>query len=146
MAIYWPFFRVNIDSSLISYFLRQLVAFIVGKFEYIETVTKNLPKPITCRVYVLPGKTEEAEFALSVTPLALEYFTELFGVAYPLPKMDLITIPDFESGAMENWGLVTYRAIRLLFNEKTSDLSYKRHIAVSWKPAHKKMQFCETPD
>ncbi|KAH7054028.1 aminopeptidase [Linnemannia elongata] len=106
-----------------------LVAFIVGKFEYIETVTKNLPKPITCRVYVLPGKTEEAEFALSVTPLALEYFTELFGVAYPLPKMDLITIPDFESGAMENWGLVTYRAIRLLFNEKTSDLSYKRHIA-----------------
>ncbi|KAF9348049.1 Aminopeptidase 2 mitochondrial [Mortierella sp. AD094] len=106
-----------------------LVAFIVGKFEYIETVTKNLPKPITCRVYVLPGKTEEAEFALSVTPLALEYFTELFGVAYPLPKMDLITIPDFESGAMENWGLVTYRSIRLLFNEKTSDLSYKRHIA-----------------
>ncbi|KAG0195736.1 Aminopeptidase 2 mitochondrial, partial [Mortierella sp. GBA30] len=106
-----------------------LVAFIVGKFEYVETVTKNLPKPITCRVYVLPGKTEEAEFALSVTPLALEYFTDLFGVAYPLPKMDLITIPDFESGAMENWGLVTYRAIRLLFNEKTSDLSYKRHIA-----------------
>ncbi|KAG0375070.1 Aminopeptidase 2 mitochondrial [Mortierella sp. AD032] len=106
-----------------------LVAFIVGKFEYIETVTKNLPTPITCRVYVLPGKTEEAEFALSVTPLALEYFTELFGIAYPLPKMDLITIPDFESGAMENWGLVTYRAIRLLFNEKTSDLSYKRHIA-----------------
>ncbi|KAK3825248.1 MAG: aminopeptidase [Benniella sp.] len=106
-----------------------LVAFIVGKFEYIETVTKNLPTPITCRVYVLPGKTEEAQFALSVTPLALEYFTELFGVAYPLPKMDLITIPDFESGAMENWGLVTYRSIRLLFNEKTSDLSYKRHIA-----------------
>ncbi|KAG0343893.1 Aminopeptidase 2 mitochondrial [Podila humilis] len=106
-----------------------LVAFIVGKFEYIETVTKNLPTPIKCRVYVLPGKTEEAEFALSVTPLALEYFTELFGVPYPLPKMDLITIPDFESGAMENWGLVTYRAIRLLFNEKTSDLSYKRHIA-----------------
>lgn len=95
-------------------------------------MTKNLPKPITCRVYVLPGKTEEAEFALSVTPLALEYFTELFGVAYPLPKMDLITIPDFESGAMENWGLVTYRAIRLLFNEKTSDLSYKRHIAVRY--------------
>lgn len=94
-------------------------------------MTKNLPTPITCRVYVLPGKTEEAKFALSVTPLALEYFTELFGVAYPLPKMDLITIPDFESGAMENWGLVTYRSIRLLFNEKTSDLSYKRHIAVS---------------
>ncbi|KAF9963760.1 Aminopeptidase 2 mitochondrial [Modicella reniformis] len=106
-----------------------LVAFIVGKFEYIETVTENLPTPIICRVYVLPGKTEEAKFALSVTPLALEYFTELFGVAYPLPKMDLITIPDFESGAMENWGLVTYRSIRLLFNEKTSDLSYKRHIA-----------------
>ncbi|KAF9427522.1 Aminopeptidase 2 mitochondrial [Podila epigama] len=106
-----------------------LVAFIVGEFEYIETVTKNLPTPVTCRVYVLPGKTDEAKFALSVTPLALEYFTELFGVAYPLPKMDLITIPDFESGAMENWGLVTYRSIRLLFNEKTSDLSYKRHIA-----------------
>ncbi|KAG0231570.1 Aminopeptidase 2 mitochondrial [Actinomortierella wolfii] len=106
-----------------------LVAFIVGKFEYIETTTKNLPTPITCRVYVVPGKTEEARFALSVTPMALEYFTELFGVPYPLPKMDLITIPDFESGAMENWGLVTYRAIRLLFNEETSDLSYKRHIA-----------------
>ncbi|KAF9585828.1 Aminopeptidase 2 mitochondrial [Lunasporangiospora selenospora] len=106
-----------------------LVAFIVGNFEYIETVTKNLEKPVTCRVYVLPGKKEEARFALSVTPLALEYFTELFGVAYPLPKMDLITIPDFESGAMENWGLVTYRSIRLLFDEKTSDLSYKRHIA-----------------
>ncbi|KAG0265873.1 Aminopeptidase 2 mitochondrial [Actinomortierella ambigua] len=106
-----------------------LVAFIVGKFEYIETTTKNLPTPVTCRVYVVPGKKEEARFALSVTPMALEYFTELFGVPYPLPKMDLITIPDFESGAMENWGLVTYRAIRLLFDEKTSDLSYKRHIA-----------------
>ncbi|KAF9364033.1 hypothetical protein BGX34_002684 [Mortierella sp. NVP85] len=108
-----------------------LVAWAVGEFEYIETTTTKLEKPVTCRVYTLPGLKEQGRFALEITPKVLEYFSEIFGTAYPLPKLDHLAVPDFDAGAMENWGLVTYRTVALLFDEKTSDLRFKEQVAVT---------------
>ncbi|KAF8960586.1 hypothetical protein BGZ46_001541 [Entomortierella lignicola] len=106
-----------------------LVAFAVGDFEYIETTTTKLENPIKCRVYTLPGLTEQGRFALEITPRILEYFTEIFGIAYPLPKLDHIAVPDFDAGAMENWGLITYRTTALLYDERSSDTADKEEVA-----------------
>ncbi|KAF9949308.1 hypothetical protein BGZ65_007423 [Modicella reniformis] len=106
-----------------------LIAFAVGDFEYIETTTTKLQKPITCRVYTLPGLVEQGRFALEITPRILEYFTEIFGIEYPLPKMDHIAVPDFDAGAMENWGLIAYRTVALLFDENTSAAADKEEVA-----------------
>ncbi|GJJ74377.1 aminopeptidase 2 [Entomortierella parvispora] len=106
-----------------------LVAWAVGDFEYVESTTTKLEKPVVCRVYTLPGLKEQGRFAVEITPKILEYFSEIFGTAYPLPKMDQIAVPDFDMGAMENWGLVTYRTVALLFDEKTSDLRFKEQVA-----------------
>ncbi|KAF9579249.1 hypothetical protein BGW38_004571, partial [Lunasporangiospora selenospora] len=106
-----------------------LIAWAVGDFEYTETTTTKLKNPVVCRVYTLPGLKEQGRFALEITPKILEYFSEIFGTDYPLPKLDQIAVPDFDMGAMENWGLVTYRTVALLFDEKTSDLRFKEQVA-----------------
>ncbi|KAJ3214021.1 Aminopeptidase 2 mitochondrial [Dinochytrium kinnereticum] len=110
-----------------------LVAFAVGDIEFIETTaTPKAPadaKPIKVRVYTLKGEVEQGRFGLEVAARTLEYFSEYFNEAYPLPKCDLIAIPDFAAGAMENWGLITYRNIYLLFDEKRSSSVAKQRIA-----------------
>ncbi|EIE91503.1 hypothetical protein G6F46_002840 [Rhizopus delemar] len=108
-----------------------LVAFCVGPFEYIEAFTSGEynGRPIRSRVYTLPGSSEQGRHALNVCTLALEYFAKVFGEPYPLPKVDMIAIPDFEAGAMENWGLITYRTVALLFDEKSSSIAYKKSTA-----------------
>ncbi|KAI8825989.1 peptidase family M1-domain-containing protein [Fimicolochytrium jonesii] len=109
-----------------------LLAFAVGDLEYIEaTATPKSPadaKPLVCRVYTLPGHKHKGHFALEVCARTLEFFSEYFDIAYPLPKMDLIAIPDFSAGAMENWGLVTYREILLLYDEKLTSAGTKQQI------------------
>ncbi|KAI7900637.1 aminopeptidase [Cokeromyces recurvatus] len=108
-----------------------LLAFCVGPFEYIESFTsgEHNGKPIRARVYTLPGASEQGRHALNVCTKALEYFAKVFGEPYPLPKVDMVAIPDFEAGAMENWGLITYRTVALLFDEKSSSIVYKKSTA-----------------
>ncbi|OMJ09869.1 Aminopeptidase 1, partial [Smittium culicis] len=117
-----------------------LLAFIVGELEYIEDYTSGEynGKPIRCRVYTPPGQKERGRFALGVATKALEFFAQSFGIAYPLPKLDQVAIPDFEAGAMENWGLVTYRTVALLVDEATSGSRAKQQVAatVSHELAH----------
>lgn len=60
------------------------------------------------------------QHALYVASKALAFFEDSFGIKYPLPKSDLLAIPDFAAGAMENWGAVTYRETRLLVDAKTT--------------------------
>lgn len=103
-----------------------LLAVIVGPFEAVESV--DMKRPI--RVYTTPGKKEHGRFALEVACKALPYYEDYFGVGYPLPKMDLIAIPDFASGAMENWGLVTYRETCVLFDPKNTSTERKQFIAI----------------
>ena len=110
-----------------------LLAMAVGEFDFLHSkAVPKLPvgaKPIDVRVYTLRGQSEQGKFGLDVAVRTLEFFSAYFDVAYPLPKMDLIAIPDFAAGAMENWGLVTYREIYLLYDEKTTSSSVKQRIA-----------------
>ena len=59
-------------------------------------------------------RAQQLQFALTVTAAVLTAFEQLFGVPFTLPKLDLVAIPDFGAGAMENWGLITYRCAALV--------------------------------
>ncbi len=104
-----------------------LLAFIVGEFEYIEGKTRD---NVQVRVFTTKGKSRQAKFALEVAIKSLEFYNEYFDIPYPLPVLDMIAIPDFESGAMENWGAVTYRETALLVDEKNSSLPNKQWTAL----------------
>jgi aminopeptidase 2 len=103
-----------------------LLAFIVGDLNYIETNAFRLP----VRVYAPVGQDiEHGRFSLELAAKTLEFYEKAFGAPYPLPKMDMVAIPDFSAGAMENWGLVTYRVVDLLLDEATSSAIKKERVA-----------------
>ena len=104
-----------------------LVAFIVGEFDYVETKSSD---NVMVRVYTPVNKKEQGLFALEVAAKALPFYKDYFKIAYPLPKMDLIAIPDFAFSAMENWGLVTYRETCLLVDAKNTSSERKQWIAL----------------
>ena len=91
-----------------------LVAFVVGKLETTETVDVD---GVPLRVVCTPGKLPLAEFALEVGAFALRFFTEYFNIPYPGDKVDLVAIPDFAAGAMENLGCITFRDTALLIDK-----------------------------
>ncbi|TPX67464.1 hypothetical protein CcCBS67573_g07482 [Chytriomyces confervae] len=117
-----------------------LLAFAVGDFESIETVAKPSGKnPITIRVSSLRGSASQGQFALGVGAQTLEYFSEYFDEAYPLPKLDMIALPDLTwDAAMENWGLVIFSNNMLLCNEMTATSKSKKETAhiIARKLAH----------
>lgn len=104
-----------------------LLAFIAGEFESIEKKTKD---QVRVRVFTTPGKKDQAKFALDVACKCLEFYNNYFGIKYPLPLLDMIAIPDFASGAMENWGAVTYRESTLLIDEEHSSTANKQWVAL----------------
>ncbi|GMG19029.1 unnamed protein product [Ambrosiozyma monospora] len=104
-----------------------LVAFIVGDLTYIESEYKFRDIPV--RVYTTPGYVEKGRFSVELAAKALEYYEQVFDIKYPLPKMDMVGIHDFSAGAMENWGLITYRMVDLLFDEKKSTLATKLRVS-----------------
>src|SRR6202451_1910208 len=91
-----------------------LGAFAVGKLEMTETVDVD---GVPLRVVCTPGKLPLAEFALEVGAFALRFFTEYFNIPYPGDKVDLVAIPDFAAGAMENLGCITFRDTALLIDK-----------------------------
>uniref|UniRef100_A0A803JZ71 Aminopeptidase n=1 Tax=Xenopus tropicalis TaxID=8364 RepID=A0A803JZ71_XENTR len=99
-----------------------LVAFIVSDFKSISQVTNH---GVRISVYATPEKIDQAEYALKAAVKLLDFYEDYFNISYPLPKQDLAAIPDFQSGAMENWGLTTYRESALLHDPKTSTASHK---------------------
>ena len=103
-----------------------LLAYIIGEFDSIATLTSG---GVEVRVYTPLGKAPLARFALDVAKRALEYYEKLFRIPYPLSKMDLVAVPDFAAGAMENWGLITYRELALLIDEEKSTLDRKQRVA-----------------
>ena len=97
----------------------------VGEFEFIQSKSgKTLVRVITTQ-----GKKHQGRLSLEFTKQFLSYFEKYFKISYPLPKLDMIAIPDFASGAMENWGAITFRETILLYDPKTSSTETKQHIA-----------------
>jgi aminopeptidase 2 len=103
-----------------------LLAFIVGEFNVIESNDFRIP----VRVYAPPDSDiSHGKFSVDLAAQTLAFYEKQFDSKFPLPKMDMVAIPDFSAGAMENWGLVTYRVVDILFNEKTSSASTKKRVA-----------------
>ncbi|KAF5277379.1 hypothetical protein FQA39_LY06192 [Lamprigera yunnana] len=107
-----------------------LSCFIVCDFKSNDDViTPSVGEPFPLRVFSTAAQVNKTLFALDVGKSVMEYFTSYFGIPYPLPKLDLIAIPDFVSGAMEHWGLVTFRETALLFDENTGSSRNKQRVA-----------------
>lgn len=102
-----------------------LVAFTVGEFKCVESTYFRVP----VKVWATPGLEQKGTFSADLGARTLEFFEKKFGIEYPLPKMDMVAIHDFSAGAMENWGLVTYRVVDLLFDEKTDGAATKQRVA-----------------
>ncbi|KAI5841250.1 peptidase family M1-domain-containing protein [Tricharina praecox] len=105
-----------------------LYAWACGEFEYVESFTEREYEgrgKLPVRVYTTKGLAEQGRFALENACKIVDYFSEIFKIDYPLPKVDLLAVHEF----MENWGLITYRTTAVLFDEKTSDARYKTRVA-----------------
>ncbi len=96
----------------------------VGEFARITSKYRN----IEIGVITTPGKEKYSKLALDYASKFLAYYEKYFGIRFPLPKMDLIAIPDFAAGAMENWGAITFRETALLGDEKSA-VATKQRIA-----------------
>ncbi len=103
-----------------------LVALVVGPFVSSTPVVAN---GVEIKVWATPGHKDECAFARNAAEKMLPYFESYFGVPYPLKKLDLIAIPDFAAGAMENLGAITFRESRLLVDEKSASATTKQDVA-----------------
>uniref|UniRef100_A0A667XWA7 Aminopeptidase n=1 Tax=Myripristis murdjan TaxID=586833 RepID=A0A667XWA7_9TELE len=133
-----------------------LVAFIICDFKSVSATTSS---GIKVSIYAAPEKWQQTHYALEVAVKMMDFFEKYFNILYPLPKQGkllfkflgpnttlplrhalivflifsfpyLIAIPDFQSGAMENWGLTTYRETSLLFDPLTSSVSDKLYVTM----------------
>ena len=123
-----------------------LVAVVIGNLTSVERTVAPAnstagaaaaPAPRRVSVWGPPGRVANLEFAADVAAKVLPAFEAAFGVPYALPKLDLVAIPDFSAGAMENWGLITYRETALL-TSPTSSATDLRHVTtvVAHEMAH----------
>ncbi|MFY9559164.1 MAG: M1 family metallopeptidase [Terriglobales bacterium] len=111
-----------------------LVAIAVGQFEALEGEADGIP----IRVWGTPGKKQLGGFALESAKFFMHYFNQYFGIKYPFEKLDLIGLPDFAAGAMENTGCITFREVVLLIDDKRASIRLKREVAdvLSHEMAH----------
>lgn len=105
-----------------------LLAFVCGEMVYKEAKTKD---GVTVRCWASAAQdTTWLDYSVNETVNLIEFYNEYFGVPYPLAKCDQVALPDFESGAMENWGLITYRETVLLSDPKNISLSTQQLITL----------------
>jgi aminopeptidase N len=124
-----------------------LVTIVIGNF---SCTTAILPPPSAgllppgvqtpvIRVYTVPGAQSQAAVALHTARASIDRMTTLLTSSFPLPKLDLVAIPDYPSGATEHWGLITFRETTLLLDEAASSRDIERvatvvahEVAHSW--------------
>lgn len=115
--------QIERDNTLITSFQTTpsmstyLLAWVVGKLTYQEAITKD---GVIIRAYATPANHHKLGHALNAAVECLEYLNDYFDLPYPLPKCDLVALPDFSSGAMENWGCITFRESTMLVDEHSS--------------------------
>eukprot|EP00834_Sanchytrium_tribonematis_P002509 NODE_79_length_23048_cov_0.747614.p3 type:complete len:685 gc:universal NODE_79_length_23048_cov_0.747614:8639-10693(+) len=127
-----PYKKVTFEKTPIM--STYILAMATGEFDYIESssVPGNGLDAIPVRAYgpknTKVGNIKEAKFALDVTCRALPEFAERFDMPYPIEKLDLLAVPDFSAGAMENFGLITFRTI-LMYITESSSLQHQQQCA-----------------
>jgi aminopeptidase N/puromycin-sensitive aminopeptidase len=103
-----------------------LVAFLVGDFQ----CSSGEQDGVAIRTCATPDKVALTTYGVDVAKYVLHYYNTYFGIPYPLKKLDLIGLPDFEAGAMENFGAITYRETALLIDPKTASINAKTGVAL----------------
>lgn len=104
-----------------------LLAFVCGDLHFLEAKTKQ---GVIIRTYATPGNVKHTKFALDVAVKCLEFYNDYFGIGYPLAKCDLIALPDFAAGAMENWGCITFREQAMLVDPENTSLGSQQYVAL----------------
>lgn len=105
-----------------------LLAFVVGD---LQRKTAKTNSGVEVNVYATVAQPANSlDFALKSAVELIEFYDDYFGTPYPLPKSDHVALPDFSSGAMENWGLITYRQIALLTDPENSSIDQRQHVAL----------------
>eukprot|EP01121_Diplochlamys_sp_Union-15-3_P007710 TRINITY_DN1984_c0_g1_i2.p1 TRINITY_DN1984_c0_g1~~TRINITY_DN1984_c0_g1_i2.p1 ORF type:complete len:533 (-),score=88.36 TRINITY_DN1984_c0_g1_i2:251-1849(-) len=111
-----------------------LLAWVIGQLDSINStlnypdITKELPAR-DIRIWTVPGHSHEATFALSTALDMIRWYEGYFDIPYPLPKMDLVALPDFSFGAMENWGLLLFRQDLILKKVDDTSAAKKQDVA-----------------
>jgi aminopeptidase N len=103
-----------------------LVAFLVGDFQ----CTAGRSDGVAIRSCATPDKVALTPYALDIATYVLHYYNNYFGIPYPLKKLDLIALPDFEAGAMENFGAITYRETDMLIDPKIASVYAQKEVAL----------------
>jgi aminopeptidase N/puromycin-sensitive aminopeptidase len=103
-----------------------LVAFLVGDFQ----CTAGESDGVAIRVCATPDKVALTPYGLDIAKFVLHYYNDYFGIPYPLKKLDLIALPDFEAGAMENFGAITFRETDMLLDPRTASVGAKKEVAL----------------
>jgi aminopeptidase N len=103
-----------------------LVALLVGDFQCLSGSSDGVP----IRACATPDQVQYGAFALSVAEYTLHYYNTYFGIQYPMPKLDMIALPDFEAGAMENFGAITYRETDFLLDPAHSSVGAERRVGL----------------
>jgi len=104
-----------------------LLAWVIGELHKKSATTKS---GVEVNIWATPAQpSDNLDFALDIATRSIDFFDKYFGTAYPLSKCDHVALPDFGSGAMENWGLITYREIALLADPITTSIANKHYVA-----------------
>ncbi|XP_048251328.1 uncharacterized protein LOC124113176 isoform X1 [Haliotis rufescens] len=104
-----------------------LVAFVVSDFQYLSNTTR---RGLEYRIWAQNESLNALQYAMSVGTRTISFYEDYFNISFPLPKQDMVAIPDFGPGAMENWGCITYRAIRLFYTDGVTSSSAKQSVLV----------------
>jgi puromycin-sensitive aminopeptidase len=112
-----------------------LLAWIVSKLAHAEGEAAS---GVKIRVYATPQYEKQLDYAVEFARRSLDFYEDYFAIPYPLPKLDLVAVPNFASGAMENWGLITYRETDLLVDSTNTSLANKQRVSevVAHEVAH----------
>lgn len=136
-----PVLNTNGDSLIFSFTKTKtaiapyLVAFVVGNMEKIESSWMSDGSAKTIRVWAQPSQLPLAQFALDSAVKFLQFYETYTSTPFAFPKMDMVAIPDFAAGAMENYGLITYRESALLVDHPTEP-SFNSMMRVAEVVAH----------
>ncbi|XP_056646326.1 endoplasmic reticulum aminopeptidase 1-like isoform X2 [Diorhabda sublineata] len=101
-----------------------LVAFVICDF---SQQNKQTESGVSVSIYTPEPFISRAPFTLDTASFFLDYYENFFGIAFPLPKLDIVALPEFDYGAMENWGLITYRETAIFSNTRDNETFITAH-------------------